>query len=218
MYVFPQPRHPDEGIFPAQHGVKWTLEQNMPASDYPQAELPLHLANMASHGRSGVCDPLQGQVPPDQTSQPEWDLRARGRQQIRLQRWNPQDAGANQAPNEFGGGDADNDGRSIHDNGPMQEGEEGPLYCLKYSLPTDQPFFLVVSLVDPHDVLAYPNTAFQNGYTPEWVAGDIGLPNHGRRSLDEAEGSAAASRPDKCRPGAAWTRNSNETTSTFTAI
>jgi hypothetical protein len=31
------------GYFPAQHGVKWTLAQNMPASDYPQAELPLHL-------------------------------------------------------------------------------------------------------------------------------------------------------------------------------
>ena len=27
------------GYFPAQHGVKWTLEENMPASEYPQAML-----------------------------------------------------------------------------------------------------------------------------------------------------------------------------------
>jgi choline-sulfatase len=36
------------GFFPAQHGVKYTLERNMPASKkYPQVELPLDLPNNA---------------------------------------------------------------------------------------------------------------------------------------------------------------------------
>lgn len=31
------------GYFPAQHGVKYTLELDMPAEEYPQVELPLDL-------------------------------------------------------------------------------------------------------------------------------------------------------------------------------
>ena len=36
------------GFFPAQHGVKYTLEEDMPADQYAQVELPTHLKNMAS--------------------------------------------------------------------------------------------------------------------------------------------------------------------------
>lgn len=36
------------GYFPAQHGVKYMLEENMPARQYPQVELPLDLKNIAS--------------------------------------------------------------------------------------------------------------------------------------------------------------------------
>ena len=31
------------GYFPAQHGVKYTLEEDMPAAEYPQVELPTDL-------------------------------------------------------------------------------------------------------------------------------------------------------------------------------
>ncbi len=31
------------GYFPAQHGVKYTLEEDMPSPQYPQVELPLNL-------------------------------------------------------------------------------------------------------------------------------------------------------------------------------
>ena len=37
------------GYFPAQHGVKYTLEEDMPSPQYPQVELPLDLPNIA-HG------------------------------------------------------------------------------------------------------------------------------------------------------------------------
>ncbi len=36
------------GYFPAQHGVKYTLEEDMPASEYPQVELPTDLPNLAT--------------------------------------------------------------------------------------------------------------------------------------------------------------------------
>src|ERR1035438_1389185 len=36
------------GYFPAQHGVKYTLEQDMPAPQYPQVELSTSFKNLAS--------------------------------------------------------------------------------------------------------------------------------------------------------------------------
>jgi choline-sulfatase len=40
-----------------------------------------------------------------------------------------------------------------------------------------QPFFLVISLVNPHDVLFYPSRTFEEaGYDKSWVQGDIGVP------------------------------------------
>ena len=36
------------GYFPAQHGVKYTLEEEMPASEYPQVNLPTELKNLAT--------------------------------------------------------------------------------------------------------------------------------------------------------------------------
>jgi choline-sulfatase len=170
------------GYFPAQHGVKWTLEQNMPDDQYPQQELPLQLLNLGTvMSSAGYATPYKGKFhltkPKNQdgTWEPE-DVDKYG-----FQRWNPPDAGANQDPSEFGGGDANNDGRFMNDNGPVQDGDEGVLAYLNSVAAKQQPFSLVVSLVNPHDVLAYPNTAFENGYSKKWVVGDIGLP----KTVDE---------------------------------
>src|SRR5215467_7490506 len=49
------------GYFPAQHGVKWTLEQSMPASEYPQQELPLSLPNLGTvMAAAGYSTPYKG--------------------------------------------------------------------------------------------------------------------------------------------------------------
>jgi choline-sulfatase len=166
------------GYFPAQHGVKWTLEQNMPDDQYPQQELPLKLPNPATVMASvGYATPYKGKfhiTKPARNQTGTWvpeDVNKYG-----FQRWNPPDAGANQDPSEFGGGDADNDGRIMEENGPMETGKEGALAYLRSVAAKQQPFFLVVSLVNPHDVLAYPTTAFDNGYNRKWVQGDIKLP------------------------------------------
>ena len=39
-----------------------------------------------------------------------------------------------------------------------------------------QPFFLIISLVNPHDVLFYPNTYLDAGYDRFWLKGTIGIP------------------------------------------
>jgi choline-sulfatase len=46
------------GYFPAQHGVKYTLEQNMSADAYPQVELPLSLANVATVAAAAGLNPV----------------------------------------------------------------------------------------------------------------------------------------------------------------
>jgi len=164
------------GYFPAQHGVKYTLELDMPASDYPQVEMPLDFANLATvmkaagynvvyKGKWHLNKPANGStwVPSDVN-------------QYGFTRWNPQDAGANQDIPEAGGGDVDNDGRFMNDDGDMEAGEEGALAYLRSVAAQQQPFFMVISLVNPHDVLFYPKTYTDAGYDDSWLEGEIELP------------------------------------------
>ena len=46
------------GYFPAQHGVKYTLEENMPASEYPQVNLPSELKNLATVVKAAGYTPV----------------------------------------------------------------------------------------------------------------------------------------------------------------
>jgi len=41
------------GFFTAQHGVKYTLEEDMPSDQYPQVEMPLDLPNIALGDEGG---------------------------------------------------------------------------------------------------------------------------------------------------------------------
>ena len=92
-------------------------------------------------------------------------------------RWNPPDAGANQTVPEAGGGFVDNDGRFIESVAQRSAGSEGALQYLSSTAAQQQPFFMVISLVNPHDVLFYPNSAFEEaGYDDSWLTGNIGLP------------------------------------------
>ena len=46
------------GFFPAQHGVKYTLETDMPAPQYPQVELSTSFKNLASVSRAAGYTPV----------------------------------------------------------------------------------------------------------------------------------------------------------------
>jgi choline-sulfatase len=165
------------GYFPAQHGVKWTLEQNMPDNKYPQHEMPLDLPNPATvMAAAGYSTPYKGKFHLTKPIKPDGTWAPHDVEKYGFQVWNPPDAGANQDPSEFGGGCADNDGRFMDADGSIVGGDQGVLAYLKSDAPKKGPFFLVVSLVNPHDVLAYPNTAFDNGYNPTWLEGNIKLP------------------------------------------
>ncbi|MDP4672042.1 MAG: sulfatase-like hydrolase/transferase, partial [Solirubrobacteraceae bacterium] len=107
--------------------------------------------------------------------------------QYGAQRWNPKDAGANQSLPEGGGNAAsnpavpysggDNDDRFMNDNGSMSDGDEGVLAYINSVAATQAPFFLVISLVNPHDVLFYPSSFADSEYPSDDLDGAIQLPS-----------------------------------------
>jgi arylsulfatase A-like enzyme len=169
------------GFFPAQHGVTDTLSFGTRFS-VAERVLPRDLPNMATvfaaagydvayKGKWHLSKPIADLDDPE-----DWtpaDVATYG-----FDRWDPPDAGENRDISQFGGGDADNDGRIMRSRGDAADGEEGVLQYLRSVGPGRQPFFLVVSLVNPHDVLAYPRIWQDGGYDAEtWLDGEIGLPS-----------------------------------------
>jgi arylsulfatase A-like enzyme len=168
------------GYFPAQHGVVDTLSFGTRFSPDEQV-LPRDLPNMATvfeaagydvayKGKWHLSKPLGD--PDDPRAWAPADVATYG-----FDRWDPPDAGENRDISQFGGGDADNDGRIMGGRGDANAGEEGVLQYLRSVAPGRQPFFLVVSLVNPHDVLAYPRIWQDGGYDSDpWLDGEIDLP------------------------------------------
>jgi choline-sulfatase len=165
------------GYFPAQHGVKYTLETDMPYPQYPsQVELATSFKNPASVVASAGYTPVyKGKfhcVKPANglTWVPE-DVN-----QFGFTRWDPPDAGANQDVSEEGGGNYDNDGRFMNSQGTASAGTEGAVQYLQTAAAQSQPFFIFVSLVNPHDVLLYPKNYTTGGYDDTWLQGEIDPP------------------------------------------
>ena len=164
------------GYFPAQHGVKYTLETDMPAPQYPQVELSTYFKNLASVSCAAGYTPVyKGKFHCNKPANgSDWvpeDVNKYG-----FTRWDPPDAGADQSIPEEGGGIYDNDGRFMNSEGTPEAGTEGAVQYLRDTAAKHQPFFMVVSLVNPHDVLLYPKTYEAGGYDPAWLEGEIGLP------------------------------------------
>jgi arylsulfatase A-like enzyme len=175
------------GFFPAQHGVKYTLEEDMPFPEYPhQVELPRppEMANLATVMRAAGYNVIyKGKwhcsKPAEKENAKPSDLERYG-----FTRWNPPDAGANQSVPEAGGGFIDNDGRFMESVGSPEAGDEGVMQYLSSAAAKQQPFFLVISLVNPHDVLFYPSKTFEEaGYDDSWIHGDIGVPETNEEDL-----------------------------------
>jgi arylsulfatase A-like enzyme len=164
------------GYFPAQHGVKYTLETDMPSPQYPQVELATTFKNPATVvAAAGYTPVYKGKFhcnkPANGTTWAPSDVNQYG-----FTRWDPPDAGGNQDPPEEGGGIYDNDGRFMNAQGAVSQGGEGAVQYLASRAAQDQPFFMVVSLVNPHDVLFYPKTYQTSGYDESWVQGEIDPP------------------------------------------
>jgi choline-sulfatase len=83
----------------------------------------------------------------------------------------------NKSPlNETGGGIADNDGRVVNGPPPDQKkyfpDQESAVDFLKKWKGKDKPFFMVVSLANPHDVGLFPNNFEKAGYSMTDIQGD----------------------------------------------
>ncbi len=171
------------GFFPAQHGVKYTLETTMPSPQYPQVELATSFKNLASvTAAAGYTPVYKGKFhcnkPANGSTWVPADVNQYG-----FTRWDPPDAGANQSAPEAGGGSYDNDGRFMNAQGTPEAGTEGAVQYLASSAAQSQPFFMVVSLVNPHDVLLYPKTYKAAGYDSSWLQGEIEPPATVREDL-----------------------------------
>lgn len=82
--------------------------------------------------------------------------------------WVPPDAGGDTRPPDFGGGRADHDAAYIG---------QAVSFLRERAARTDaRPFCLVVSLVNPHDVLAFPRDWTADD-TPDALEGDVELEN-----------------------------------------
>jgi choline-sulfatase len=184
------------GYFPAQHGVKYTLEEDMPAEGsvdaegnpvqptYPQVELPTDLANLATVMKAaGYNVVYKGKWHCSKPAEKEHAVPA-DLEKYGFDRWDPPDAGANQTVPEAGGGYVDNDGRFVDSVGAGAS--EGALQYLDSFASGEQPFFMVISLVNPHDVLFYPSRTFEEaGYDRSWLEGEIEVPPTNDEDLSE---------------------------------
>lgn len=150
------------GLFPAQNHSPWTLTE-----DYLQTptepQLDPSLPNLATCLKEAGYDVIykgkwhmsHGTHGPDG----EWvedDISRYG-----FDGWNPPDGGGDTRIENFGGGNADHDGRCIADAKAFLED--------RIVNPTGRPFCLIVSLINPHDVLAYPGPS--DSEMPPYLAG-----------------------------------------------
>ena len=73
------------------------------------------------------------------------------------------------------------------DIGRVVDGKEGALAFIEYAAAQAQakgkPFFMVLSLINPHDVLFQPQQFAASGYPQEYLTGAIGLPASINESL-----------------------------------
>lgn len=96
-----------------------------------------------------------------------------------LEGWVPPDAGENIEPSHFGGGSFAGRSKEGYDEDFCRQIEEF------LADPPPEPWALIASLVNPHDVLAYPSSFSEGGYGPEdWAdLDDIDLPATARENL-----------------------------------
>jgi arylsulfatase A-like enzyme len=172
------------GLFPAQHQVKDTLTFGTDYSNQEQ-QLPRNLPNLATimheagydvvyKGKWHLSKPLSN---PQTEQEAILAWRPRDLAIYGFDRWTPPDAGENQDLNQFGGGTANHDERYMTGETNRRRDQEGALDYLQDVARHDRPFCLIVSLVNPHDVLSYPRTWQIGGYDSDaWLQGDIGLP------------------------------------------
>ena len=119
-----------------------------------EPELPAGIDTLATllHTRVPRCD--QGQVAPQQARAGRAVERCGSgphRARLRIREWEPPDAGGDTKAERFGGGDGGDERGQGWDEDYTRQMES---WLARADLP--EPFCLIFSLVNPHDVLGYP--------------------------------------------------------------
>jgi choline-sulfatase len=160
------------GLMPAQHGVIDTLTDDGPFSPTERILDPA-LPNFGSMLRDAGYDVhwrgkwhLSKGPAGDGVLTPE-ELASYG-----FEGWQPPDAGGDTSTENFGGG------RAAHDTAYLEQALE--FLRERAASPGERPFCLVLSLVNPHDVLGFPRD-WEADYEATDLDGPIGLP----ASVDE---------------------------------
>src|SRR3989338_758975 len=166
------------GVYPAKHGVTQTLTEGgllSPGEPTLNTSLPNIMNVLWGEGYDvqyrGKWHMSKG-VAPNGTKTNYDDLAAADISLFGAMGWVAPDAGEDVNPLNFGGGYANHDAKYT---------AEAIKYLkevrVRRAAGDHQPYCLILSLVNPHDVLAYPKTAATSGYHPSsWSGRDIKLP------------------------------------------
>jgi len=160
------------GTYPAQHGVTQTLTA---LGNYSPAEGEL------DNTMPNIMNMLQGEG---------YDVQYRGKWHLSkgvttyaslvaadvalygAMGWVPPDSGEDTNPLNFGGGYANHDGKYVKEAVTYLQSVKA-----RRANGDTKPYCLILSLVNPHDLLAYPKTAGTYGYHPnDWIHRKIKLP------------------------------------------
>lgn len=167
------------GIYPAKHGVSQTLTEGgllSPQEPTLDTSLPNMMNTLWADGYDvqyrGKWHMSKG-VAPNGTKTNYEDLTAEDISLYGAMGWVAPDAGEDVNPLNFGGGFANHDAKyTAQAIAYLKEVKE------RRKNGNHRPYLLILSLVNPHDVLAYPRTAGTSGYYPEsWLKREVGLPD-----------------------------------------
>ena len=163
------------GLYPAQHGVKNLIRCNDP-KDRVQSHLPIlpgGLPNLATvMAAAGYRPVLKGKFHLSRPVAYNREMKryywsdadvAHMAERYGFLGWNPPDMSDPEGLSDLGGGTVDNDGRFVDGSGtaagkprPYDELHRQSAVHFLDSYDGDKPFFLIVALVNPHDVQEYP--------------------------------------------------------------
>jgi arylsulfatase A-like enzyme len=163
------------GLYPTEHGVKNLVTSDDPDDDVQRhlQVLPSRLPNLATvmaaagyhvalKGKLHLTRPVQYNHEKKRYYWSEADV-AHLAERYGFHDWNPPDMSDPQSLTDLGGGTVNNDGRFVDGSGTaageVRSRDELYRRSAVHFLETydgDKPFFLVVGLVNPHDVQEYP--------------------------------------------------------------
>lgn len=184
------------GRYPAQHGVKTLLQNNRPRSKAQNrlTTLPPDLPNLARmleeagydvvyKGKFHLSRPVHYNATERRRTWSEADV-THIAETYGFHGWNPPDASDPKAVTAYGGGAINNDGRFVDGDGTalgrkvhQDEAYNRSAVGFLDSYTGERPFCLIVSLVGPHDVQAYPGRGLKGlgRSKPRYVQGGYDL-------------------------------------------